>query len=63
MCFIDGYILSFGISNLLFRKRWIMELKEEFYNIFNNQIVGGSVVLIKGENEFKYNYGYSSLVD
>ena len=40
-----------------------MELKEKLYNIFNNQIVGGSVVLIKGEKEFKYNYGFSSLSD
>lgn len=40
-----------------------MELKEKFYNIFNNQIVGGSVVLIKGEKEFKYNYGFSSLIE
>src|SRR5690554_3106304 len=40
-----------------------MELKEKFYKIFNNQIVGGSVVLITWEKEFKYNYGFSSLID
>ena len=27
-----------------------MELKEKLYNIFNNQIVGGSSLLIKGES-------------
>lgn len=40
-----------------------MELQQKFYNIFNNEIVGASVCLIKGEQVFKYNYGYSSLID
>lgn len=40
-----------------------MELKEKFNNIFNGQIVGASIVLIKGEEEFKHNYGFSSLID
>ena len=40
-----------------------MEINEKLNSIFKDQIVGGSVVLIKGEKEFKYSYGYSSLVD
>lgn len=40
-----------------------MELKAKLNNIFTDQIVGGSVVLIKGNEEIKYSYGYSSLVD
>lgn len=40
-----------------------MDLGNKLYNIFHNQIVGGSVVLIKNENEIKYNYGYSSLIE
>lgn len=40
-----------------------MNLQEKFYEVFKDQIVGGSVVLIKGEEEFKYNYGYSSLLE
>ena len=38
-----------------------MELKEKLYSIFAEQIVGGSVVLIKEDEEFIYNYGFSSL--
>ncbi len=40
-----------------------MGLKEKFYNVFRDQIVGGSVVLIKEGKEFQYQYGYCSLVD
>jgi len=40
-----------------------MEFEEKLYHIFNNQIVGGSIVLIKGEKELKFNYGYSSLMN
>lgn len=40
-----------------------MDLKERLFQIFNNQIVGGSVVLINRDQEYKYNYGYSSLIE
>lgn len=40
-----------------------MDLKERFTKIFTDQIVGGSVVLINGKNEFKYQYGYQSKID
>lgn len=39
-----------------------MNLKDKFYNIFNNEIVGGSVVLINNKYIYKYSYGYSSLL-
>lgn len=40
-----------------------MNLNERLFNIFKDQVVGASVVLIKGKEEFKYTYGYRSLID
>lgn len=40
-----------------------MQLNEKLEKILKDQIVGGSVVLVKGDSIFKYNYGYSSLND
>lgn len=38
-----------------------MEWKAELFKLFNNQIVGGSVVLVKENQTYQYNYGYRSL--
>jgi len=38
-----------------------MNLQELFFDVFKEQIVGGSVVVIDGNKEFKYNYGFQSL--
>ncbi|NLZ84775.1 MAG: serine hydrolase [Acholeplasmataceae bacterium] len=40
-----------------------MDFKEQLFNLFNHQIVGGSVVLIKNGMFFQYNYGCRSLIN
>jgi CubicO group peptidase (beta-lactamase class C family) len=40
-----------------------MELKEKFKSIFQNKIVGGSVVFIQNNDHFEYHYGYRSLIE
>ena len=40
-----------------------MELINKLYELFDNQIVGGSVVLVKDKKYFKYSYGFSSLLE
>lgn len=40
-----------------------MELNEKLYHLFHDQVVGSSVMIVKGEQEYKYHYGYRSLLD